>query len=71
MAGRSEKQKQMKSKHPYGELEKMAAWTVLDKLVADLVENKDIIEQTDRRYIVGYLIKELANANLLTDKALT
>jgi hypothetical protein len=70
MAGRAEKQKQMKNKYPYAELEKMAAWAVLDKIVGDLTENKDIIEQTDRRYIVGYLIKELVNANLLTDEAL-
>ncbi|MFN4807044.1 MAG: hypothetical protein ACK46A_11350 [Akkermansiaceae bacterium] len=60
----------MKSMYPYGELEKMAVWPVIDKLVGDLAENKDIIEQTDRRYIVGYLIKELAAASLLTNEAL-
>jgi hypothetical protein len=70
MAGRVEKQKQMKIKYPYSELEKTAAWVVIDKIIGDLVENKDIIEQTDRKYIAGYLIRELANANLLNNESL-
>jgi hypothetical protein len=35
------------------------AWKILDKAIADLVDNTDIVEQTRRDYIVGYICKKL------------
>jgi hypothetical protein len=34
-----------------------ALWKAIDKGIADLVGNGDIIEKADRKYIVGYLCK--------------
>jgi hypothetical protein len=32
---------------------------LIEKAVADLVKNGDMIEQTPRHYIVGYIVKKL------------
>ncbi|MBI1337367.1 MAG: hypothetical protein GC164_10445 [Phycisphaera sp.] len=45
--------------YPYKRYEKSGIWKTLDKGIADLVNNGDVAEQTDRRYIVGYLTKLL------------
>lgn len=34
-------------------------WTVIEKAIADLVDNQDLIEQTRREYIVGYICKKV------------
>ncbi|CAN5665990.1 hypothetical protein BH09VER1_BH09VER1_01090 [soil metagenome] len=44
---------------PYGHLEELPEWSVLEKALGDLVKNRDLIEQTPRSYIVGYLVKAL------------
>lgn len=44
-------------RHPYGEYESSPLWPLLDKGIRALVENKNLIERTDRSYIVGYLCK--------------
>jgi hypothetical protein len=36
---------------------------VVDESIEDLVENGDIIENTLREYIVGYIVKKLAEAD--------
>jgi hypothetical protein len=33
--------------------------------VSDLVENNDLIKETNRHYIVGYVVKALSEADLL------
>jgi hypothetical protein len=43
-------------------------WKILDKAIADLADNGDIEETTQRYYIIGYLIKILDEANLLKEK---
>jgi hypothetical protein len=48
------------SKHPYVEYEGSKEWRILDAEITELVRNNDLVEQTDRRYIVGALCKALA-----------
>jgi hypothetical protein len=43
--------------HPYVRWEGTPLWKAIEKGVADLVENQDLIEQEHREYIVGYLCK--------------
>jgi len=47
------------SAESYAAFRETPAWRVLDEAICDLVENKDLIEQTPREYIVGYLCKKL------------
>jgi hypothetical protein len=49
-------------KHPYVPLENTDVWRELEKAVKDLVDNKDLRELTDRKYIVGFLAKRLSDA---------
>jgi len=44
---------------PYEMYRGTPAWKILDKAIADLVDNTDIVEQTRRDYIVGYICKKL------------
>jgi hypothetical protein len=48
---------EMKARHPYDELEGTALWVALNQAVQDLVDNRDLVEQTTRGHIVGYLCK--------------
>ena len=50
--------------HPYVQFEGTKAWQVIDAALTALVKNKDVIEQTDRRYIVGSLCKALADEGI-------
>ena len=43
--------------HPYVRWEGTPLWKAIEKGIADLVENNDIIEKADRKYVVGYLCK--------------
>lgn len=45
---------------PYDMYRSSALWKPLEQGIADLVENQDIQETTDRYYIVGYLCKILS-----------
>lgn len=56
-------------KHSYLEFEKHEAWKVIEKGITDLQSNGDIEELTARPYIVGYLAKLLAEADLLAAPA--
>ncbi|WP_180955317.1 hypothetical protein [Peribacillus deserti] len=49
-------------KHPYKEIEEHWTWEVIFRGIGDLVENKDLIETTNREYIVGYLCKLIREA---------
>ena len=50
---------------PYKEFEGLAAWSVVDRAIARLVQNKDLIEQTDRRHLVGLIVRELSDSGVL------
>jgi hypothetical protein len=43
--------------HPYQQYEGTALWQAVDHAIDDLVNNGDLIEQTRREYIVGYICK--------------
>jgi hypothetical protein len=43
--------------HPYVRWENTPLWKAIEKGVADLVENQDLVETEAREYIVGYLCK--------------
>ena len=47
-------------KHPYMEYEGTLMWSLVRKGIRDLVNNKDLIEIEDQRYIVGYLCKVIS-----------
>lgn len=56
----------MKTKpFPYAKHEHHKAWAVVDNAVRVLVKNRDLVEQTEHRYVVGYVIKELLDSNML------
>lgn len=44
-------------RHPYTAYELGPLWPLVEKGIADLVDNQDLVEQEDRSYIVGYLCK--------------
>ena len=49
----------------YAAFEDSPAWAVIDKVISDLIENQDLVEQTHRDDIVGYTVKALTEADLL------
>jgi hypothetical protein len=46
--------------HPYEAYENTELWNVLDRSIQQLVVNSDIMLQTDRRYVAGYLCQQLS-----------
>ncbi len=46
--------------HPYMLYQNTQNWELLSVAIEDLVRNRDLIVQTNRTYIVGYLCKTLA-----------
>jgi hypothetical protein len=54
----------MKSEFPYEEYKDTKIWNVIEFAVSNLVDNSDVEEKTDRRYIVGYLCKALAESGI-------
>jgi hypothetical protein len=49
----------MNTKYPYEEFENSKLWTVIEEALNKLIDNKDLIEQTQKKYIVGYLCKQV------------
>ena len=54
-----------KASHPYETYEGTPIWRTVDRAVKALAKNGDIKEETDRKYIVGFLCEQLAMANLI------
>jgi len=54
----------MKENFPYQKFETTKLWGVINQAIYDLVENTDIQEMTDRKYIVGYLCKSLTDSGI-------
>jgi hypothetical protein len=44
---------------PYEAQRGTRAWKIVDRAINDLVENKDMVETTQRDYIVGYICEKL------------
>jgi hypothetical protein len=53
-------------RHPYSAFESDPLWPLLEKGIAELVQNHDLVEKEDRPYIVGYLCKTIRNAQKKT-----
>ena len=53
--------------HPYVQFEGTSVWSALDAALTALVQNGDVIEQTDRRYILGSLCKALAEKGVIAN----
>ena len=49
----------MSRQHPYKALENTPEWRAIEKAVADLVRNGDMVEQTARQYVVGYITQHV------------
>ena len=47
-------------RHPYVEYEADPLWPLIEKALGEMVENQDLIERTDRNYIIGYLCKTIS-----------
>ncbi len=47
------------STNPYEMFGGTQVWKIVEKTINDLVDNNDIIEKTQRDYIVGYICKDL------------
>ncbi len=45
--------------HPYVKYEQTTMWAAIERGIIDLVANGDLVESTNRKYIVGYLCKIL------------
>ncbi|MCW8899654.1 MAG: hypothetical protein OQK95_03175 [Gammaproteobacteria bacterium] len=52
----------MSDEHPYKAFETNENWKIVEKAIADLVDNQDLKEMTDRKYIVGYICKLLSES---------
>jgi hypothetical protein len=50
---------------PYKKLQATEAWGIVDGAIEQLVENKDLVETTARRYIIGFILKQLNDNKLL------
>ena len=63
MARGTEEQEQaseISADFPYRTLMTHPAWAIIDGALADLEANDDLELQTARRYVIGYLIQQLA-----------
>lgn len=48
--------------HPYLRYEGTTTWTAIEHGIVDLINNGDLIEKTNRKYIIGYLCMVLQRA---------
>lgn len=53
---------------PYDIYKNLDEWHAIENAIADLVDNQDLVESTNRDYIVGYIIKCLDDKQLLSKK---
>lgn len=61
------KPKRKYAREPYAQFKELKAWKVVDRAIEDLVENQDMVETTVRKCIVGYILKRLAENDLLAE----
>ena len=45
------------NRHPYTKFENSPLWPLINKAIAALVDNKDLVEKEHRDYITGYICK--------------
>lgn len=54
---------------PYENLQATKAWNIVDDAIGQLVKNNDLKETTARRYIVGFILKQLNDHKLIINKS--
>jgi hypothetical protein len=54
--------------HPYESYTGTVEWTVVDRAIRELVENRDLKETTAHSHIVGYLCKALVERTAVNSK---
>ena len=64
-------EREMMTQHPSTHFERLEAWAVTDRGLAELVKNQDLVETSPRPSIVGCLLKALADAGLLREARTT
>ncbi len=63
MARRAKEQKQgAMRRHRYEHFKGKPLWKILNRGISRLVDNGDLLEQTRREYIVGYLCEQVAES---------
>jgi hypothetical protein len=55
----------MAKDYPYRKFEDLAAWNVVDEAIEKLERNNDLMALTNRRYIVGFVVKKLIDKGLI------
>jgi len=65
-SGRTDRKMPAKSgvEHPYVRYEEGAIWRAVESALHDLVANGDLVRKTNRKYIVGYICKVLAEPSV-------
>lgn len=53
--------------HTYKEFEGLVVWKTIDKAIAELEENQDLVLKTPREYVIGYLCKTLIEGYSIED----
>ncbi|MFA7237753.1 MAG: hypothetical protein WC058_12895 [Phycisphaeraceae bacterium] len=51
------------STNPYKKYRESPLWKTVENAVADLVKNRDLTETTSRELIVGYITKQIVDAD--------
>jgi hypothetical protein len=46
---------------PYDDMKGTQNWRAIENAISDLVSNNDLVEQTSRDYIVGYICRKLTD----------
>ncbi len=52
---------------PYAKYEKTEIWNAVEQAVSELVRNQDLIIQTGKKYMVGYICQLLIELTLKSD----
>jgi hypothetical protein len=60
--GPEEQAPEVAADFPYRTLMTHPVWAIIDAALADLESNDDLQLQTARRYIIGYLVQQLAES---------
>lgn len=53
---------------PYENYKSHALWKVIEKAIAELVGNQDMLEKTKRDYIVGYLVEKIVESQVRPER---
>jgi len=59
-----------KKSFAYDNLDGVPVWVVIENTIESLVKNGDLVEKTDRRHLVGLLVKSLEEKGMLTTRAI-